>query len=150
MKCGAMYAGVCAVLFVRGLVCVARARRAHRVVIAVLRLLSLPPLPRLLGRLLNRRDPVLVVRAMGLEFSGPVVLAAGFDKNAVAYRALGGLGFAAVEVGTVTARPQPGNPRPRLFRLPRDQAIINRMGFNNCGAAAVAQRLGHGKGVIVG
>ena len=60
-------------------------------------------------------------------------MAAGFDKNAVAYRALIGLGFAAVEVGAVTARPQPGNPRPRMFRLPRDKAIINRMGFNNCG-----------------
>jgi len=144
MKRGAMYAVVCAVLFELP------AETAHRWMIAVLRLLSLPPLPRLLGWLLNRRDPVLAVRAMGLEFPGPVVMAAGFDKNAVAYRALGGLGFAAVEVGTVTARPQPGNPRPRLFRLPRDKAIINRMGFNNCGAAAVAQRLGCDKGVIVG
>src|SRR5690606_22446745 len=68
-------------------------------------------------------------------------LAAGFDKDARGVRALAALGFAFVEVGTVTARPQPGNPRPRLFRLPADRAVINRMGFNNSGAEAVARRL---------
>jgi dihydroorotate dehydrogenase len=68
-------------------------------------------------------------------------LAAGFDKNGVAVRQLAALGFGFVEVGTVTHRPQPGNPRPRLFRLPQDQALINRQGFNNEGAAALAQRL---------
>jgi dihydroorotate dehydrogenase len=78
---------------------------------------------------------------MGLEFPSPVCLAAGFDKDARAYRALAGFGFGAVEVGTVTPRPQPGNPRPRLFRLPADRALINRMGFNNRGAAAAAGAL---------
>ncbi|MFM5905409.1 MAG: quinone-dependent dihydroorotate dehydrogenase [Micrococcales bacterium] len=82
------------------------------------------------------------VSAFGLEFSGPFGLAAGFDKNAVAIRALGDLGFSHVEIGTVTALPQPGNPKPRLFRLPSDRALINRMGFNNHGAEAVATRLG--------
>ncbi|MEY3406185.1 MAG: hypothetical protein RLZZ556_257, partial [Actinomycetota bacterium] len=78
---------------------------------------------------------------MGLEFNGPFGLAAGFDKNAVAIRALGELGFSHVEVGTVTAIAQPGNPKPRLFRLKKDRALINRMGFNNDGAEVIAERL---------
>ena len=81
------------------------------------------------------------VRAMGLDFPNRLGLAAGFDKNAVGIDALAALGFGCVEVGTVTARPQPGNPRPRLFRLPHDHAIVNRMGFNNVGAEVVARRL---------
>jgi len=88
-------------------------------------------------------DPVLAVTALGLRFPSPLVLAAGFDKNAEHLDGLLGLGFGAVEIGTVTAQPQPGNPRPRLFRLIDDDALINRMGFNNHGAAAVAQRLAH-------
>jgi dihydroorotate dehydrogenase len=96
------------------------------------------------GRPLARavvRAPSQPVEAMGLTFRNPLGLAAGFDKNAVGIDALGALGFGFVEVGTVTAQPQPGNPRPRLFRLPEDHAIVNRMGFNNDGAEAVAQRL---------
>lgn len=81
------------------------------------------------------------VDAFGLRFPGRLGVAAGLDKNAVAVDALGALGFAFVEVGTVTGQAQPGNPRPRLFRLPADRAIVNRMGFNNDGAAAVAARL---------
>ncbi len=69
-------------------------------------------------------------------------LAAGFDKNAVGIDALAALGFGHVEIGTVTGEPQPGNPMPRLFRLPDDRAVVNRMGFNNDGAEAVARRLG--------
>jgi dihydroorotate dehydrogenase len=81
------------------------------------------------------------VHAMGLTFPGVLGLAAGFDKNAVGIDALAALGFSFVEIGTVTGEPQPGNPRPRLFRLPQDRAIVNRMGFNNDGAAVVARRL---------
>jgi dihydroorotate dehydrogenase len=81
------------------------------------------------------------VRAMGLELPSVLGLAAGFDKNARAIDALAGLGFGFVEVGTVTAEPQPGNPRPRLARLPADRAVVNRMGFNNDGAEVVAKRL---------
>ncbi|HYO41356.1 MAG TPA: quinone-dependent dihydroorotate dehydrogenase [Nocardioidaceae bacterium] len=81
------------------------------------------------------------VAALGLELPGPLGLAAGFDKNAVGIDALAALGFSFVEVGTVTAEPQPGNPRPRLFRLPADRAVVNRMGFNNDGAEVVARRL---------
>jgi dihydroorotate dehydrogenase len=84
---------------------------------------------------------VLRVRALGLDFPGPLGLAAGFDKDARGTAGLGALGFAFVEVGTVTARPQPGNDRPRMFRLPADRALVNRMGFNNDGAAAAADRL---------
>lgn len=81
------------------------------------------------------------VSALGLTFGSPVGLAAGFDKNAVAIRGMYALGFDHVEVGTVTALPQKGNPKPRLFRLPDDQALINRMGFNNDGAQVIAARL---------
>jgi dihydroorotate dehydrogenase len=81
------------------------------------------------------------VEAMGLSFEGPFGLAAGFDKNAIAIRALGEIGFSHVEIGTVTAIPQSGNDAPRLFRLKKDRALINRMGFNNDGAEVIAQRL---------
>lgn len=81
------------------------------------------------------------VQIMGLHFDSPFGLAAGFDKNAVAIRALGELGFSHVEVGTVTAVPQSGNEAPRLFRLKKDRALINRMGFNNDGAEVIAKRL---------
>jgi dihydroorotate dehydrogenase len=78
---------------------------------------------------------------MGLSFPSPIGIAAGFDKNALLMPMLAALGFGFVEVGTVTLRPQPGNPRPRLFRYPKNRALINRLGFNNDGADAVAERL---------
>ncbi|CAA9328289.1 MAG: Dihydroorotate dehydrogenase (quinone) [uncultured Gemmatimonadetes bacterium] len=87
------------------------------------------------------RDRRLEVERFGIRFPNPVGLAAGFDKSAESFNALGALGFGHVEVGTVTALAQPGNPRPRLFRLPEDEALLNRMGFNNPGAEAVAARL---------
>ncbi len=87
------------------------------------------------------RRPGLRVRALGLDFPNPIGLAAGLDKDAEAIPVWQSLGFGFVEIGTVTALAQPGNPRPRLFRLPRDGALINRMGFNNAGADAVAARL---------
>ena len=87
------------------------------------------------------RLPSAPVRALGLTFPHPLGLAAGFDKNAVGIDGLGALGFGHVEIGTVTGEPQPGNPRPRLFRLTADRAIVNRMGFNNDGAEVVATRL---------
>jgi len=93
------------------------------------------------------------VTAMGLTFPNRRGLAAGFDKNAQGIDALAALGFGHVEVGTVTGQPQPGNPRPRLFRLPADRAVVNRMGFNNDGAEVVARRLadrGHRPGTVVG
>ena len=97
-------------------------------------------------------DPRLAVRAFGLDFPNPLGLAAGFDKNAEVPDAMLGLGFGFTEIGTVTPRPQAGNPRPRLFRLKEDQAVINRMGFNNDGHAAVLKQLQarEGRGGIVG
>jgi dihydroorotate dehydrogenase len=118
------------------------AEGAHRAGFGLIRVVgAIPGGPGLLRRWLAPRDPALRVRALGLDLPGPLGLAAGFDKDARGVDALGALGFAFVEVGTVTARPQPGNPRPRMFRLPADRALINRMGFNNQGAAVAASRL---------
>ncbi|HBH55139.1 MAG TPA: hypothetical protein DDY46_00280 [Kocuria sp.] len=97
-----------------------------------------------LGRVLSRMtapDEGAEVNVMGLTFPSPFGLAAGFDKGATGTHALTQLGFGHVEIGTVTGQAQPGNPRPRLFRLVRDRAVINRMGFNNDGAEAVAPRV---------
>jgi dihydroorotate dehydrogenase len=118
------------------------AETAHRIGFALIRAAgAVPPLLWLLRRWLAPSDPVLRVHALGLDLPGPLGLAAGFDKNAVAPDALAALGFGFVETGTVTALPQPGNPRPRLFRLVADRALVNRMGFNNDGAQAAARRL---------
>ena len=97
-------------------------------------------------------DPVLATRFAGLAFPSPVGLAAGFDKDARVWRQMLGLGFGFAEVGTLTPRPQAGNPRPRIFRLPGDAAVINRLGFNNGGLEAALPRLAqHGRlGVNVG
>jgi len=128
------------------------AEAAHRAAFGLIRVFGLVPgVAWVFRRRLGPRDPVLRVRALGLEFPGPLGLAAGFDKDARAVRGLGALGFGFVEVGTVTARTQPGNDRPRMFRLPADRALVNRMGFNNAGAAAAAARLRRRSGgVIVG
>lgn len=102
------------------------------------------------------RVPAAPRTVMGIEFPNAFGLAAGFDKNARAVPGLLGLGFGHVEIGTVTARPQPGNPKPRLFRLIDDRAVVNRMGFNNDGAAVVAGRLHrlrrsrHGRNAVIG
>lgn len=88
-----------------------------------------------------RRKPFGELRRFGLSFSNPVGLAAGFDKDGIALESLAALGFGFIEAGTVTYEPQPGNQRPRLFRLPQDKALINRAGFNNKGAVAFAQQV---------
>jgi len=108
--------------------------RAHRLALVGLRLglgASVPP----------PDDPALAIAALGLRFRSPIGLAAGFDKDAVAIGSLARLGFGFIEVGTVTPRAQQGNPCPRLFRLQADRAVINRMGFNNAGIAAMLPRL---------
>ena len=112
------------------------AERAHRAAIDALNFAHrLPP---------RRFAPSLRTRVAGIDFPSPVGLAAGFDKDAEVVEAMLGLGFGFVEVGTVTPRPQPGNPKPRLFRLARDQAVINRLGFNNQGQDAAFERLRRG------
>lgn len=127
------------------------AEATHHVSFAALRLLCrLPLMRRALAGWLAPRHPDLEVRALGLTFPGPLGLAAGFDKDAKGVEALLALGFGSVEVGTVTAQPQPGNPKPRLFRLTRDHALLNRMGFNNGGAEAAARRLRGPRHGVVG
>jgi dihydroorotate dehydrogenase len=127
-------------LFLRPLLFRLEPERAHTVTINLMRLVgSLPGLPALLRAWY--RAPSRPVEAFGLDFPNPVGLAAGYDKDGLAWRGLAGLGFGHIEVGTVTPRPQPGNPRPRIFRLPQEAALINRMGFPGRGAEFVARRL---------
>jgi dihydroorotate dehydrogenase len=130
------------------------AEAAHRIGFGLIRgVCAVPGASWLLRRALSPVDPVLRVHAFGRELPGPLGLAAGFDKDAVGPDALGALGLAFVEVGTITAEPQAGNPEPRLFRLVADRALINRMGFNNGGAAAAAAHLRsrrRGRSLLVG
>lgn len=121
--------------------------RAHRVVLGLLN----AGRPLAVGRLLAARPLRLERHLMGLTFPNPVGLAAGLDKNGEYVAALASLGFGFIEVGTVTPRPQPGNLPPRLFRLPRAEALINRMGFNNKGVDYLVNRIKHGRyGGILG
>ncbi|MDX3852587.1 quinone-dependent dihydroorotate dehydrogenase [Streptomyces sp. AK02-01A] len=116
--------------------------RAHRLAFRWIRLAArVPVLRTVLAAVLAPRFQELRTEAFGLRMHGPFGLAAGFDKNAVAVDGMSMLGFDHIEIGTVTAEPQPGNPPTRLFRLVADRALINRMGFNNEGSAAVAARL---------
>src|SRR5687768_13185014 len=121
--------------FVRPIVFRLDAETAHEIGISTLRIAG-----RLFGE--SSRDYEFgEIRRFGLQFANPLGIAAGFDKNGVVVDQLASLGFGFVEVGTVTRRPQPGNEKPRLFRLPADDALINRLGFNNEGAERVAERL---------
>jgi dihydroorotate dehydrogenase len=120
------------------------AERAHHLT------MQLMQYPRLAARVAHTRDyPQLGRELMGLYFPNPIGLAAGMDKNAEAVDAMAALGFGFVEVGTITPRPQAGNPKPRLFRLPQHQALINRMGFNNVGVIQAAKNLSHRKSNII-
>lgn len=125
--------------FVRPLLFSLDPERAHHLAIGALRIASGFPL--LLRSLRRFEPPAKPSTVFGLTFRNPIGLAAGFDKNGVALPAWEALGFGFVEIGTVTAKPQPGNPKPRIFRYPEQQALINRLGFNNDGAEAVAARL---------
>ncbi|MET0371648.1 MAG: quinone-dependent dihydroorotate dehydrogenase [Sphingobium sp.] len=109
------------------------AERAHKVSITLLRLMPAGPRP--------AADPMLAQTIAGISFPNPVGLAAGYDKDGLVAHKMHGLGFGFAELGTLTPQPQAGNPRPRLFRLAEDRAVINRMGFNNGGQAAAAERV---------
>jgi dihydroorotate dehydrogenase len=126
--------------------------RIHTWVFAVLRAATAPrPLRRGLTRWLAPTDPILESTVFGVRFPGPVGLAAGFDKDGTGLNTWGALGFGYAEIGTVTAQAQPGNPRPRMFRLADDRALLNRMGFNNRGAGELALRLArHSSDVPIG
>ncbi len=125
--------------FVRPVLFLKDPEKTHEQTVALLSSLSF--LEGALERLFVVRDRRLQVSIGPLNFSNPVGLAAGFDKNGTAIKIWPGFGFGFVEIGAITAQPQPGNPQPRLFRLPKDQALINRLGFNNEGADAIATKL---------
>jgi dihydroorotate dehydrogenase len=125
--------------FVRPLLFSLDAETAHHLTIGLLRRVSQSDLA--LRALKSFQPPFKPKTFFGLKFPNPIGLAAGLDKNGVALHAWAALGFGFIEIGTVTAKAQPGNPKPRIFRLPEQQALINRLGFNNDGADAIAQRL---------
>lgn len=128
--------------FIRPLLFRMNPERAHAFTFSCLKTLQKMPFGLALASLFFRKkDPRLEREVFGIKFPSPVGVAAGLDKDAEVPDALGALGFSFVEIGTVTPEPQPGNPSPRLFRLPEDKALINRMGFNNQGAKAAAGRL---------
>ncbi len=129
------------------------AEKAHHLTVGLLKFtLAVPGLSHLFRMVFSVKDRRLQREVMGLTFPNPVGLAAGFDKDGKSFRAMAALGFGFIEVGTVTPRPQAGNPLPRLFRLPEDKALINRMGFNNEGVDALVERLKRDrpKGLIIG
>ncbi len=127
--------------------------RAHHLTVSLLRASgALPPVAALLRTQFQPAHSPAGVRAFGLTFANPLGLAAGYDKDGLAWRGLAALGFGHIEVGTVTVRPQGGNPGPRVFRIPESEAVINRMGFPNRGAEFVARRLQgpRPKGLVLG
>jgi len=127
--------------------------QAHHLTLRLFKfVLAIPMVKLFFQRALQYQHPKLKRQCFGLTFPNPVGLAAGFDKDGQHYQAMSHLGFGFLELGTVTPKPQGGNPKPRLFRLPKDEALINRMGFNNEGVDALVERLKKGKpeGVIIG
>jgi dihydroorotate dehydrogenase len=127
---------------VRPLLFLLEPETVHKLVVSLLKFIHLfPGTGKLISFFYTESDKSLERTVFGLKFLNPVGLAAGFDKNAEVYNELAGFGFSFIEIGTVTPREQPGNKRPRSFRLPADKALINRMGINNEGAEAIAEKL---------
>jgi dihydroorotate dehydrogenase len=126
--------------------------KVHHFTFSLIKFLqAIPGVAALTRALYKSKHPNLKRTVFGIEFTNPIGLAAGFDKDAKLYNELGNYGFGFVEIGTVTPKAQPGNPQPRLFRLPQDGGLINRMGFNNGGVVEAAQRLRKNQGrVIIG
>ena len=128
--------------------------KAHHITVRLLKItLSIPIISSIFKSIYSYEHPSLERELFGLKFKNPVGLAAGFDKDGKYYQAMASLGFGFIEIGTVTPKPQEGNPQPRLFRLPKDEGLINRMGFNNEGIDAFVHRLKNGKrpkNVIIG
>jgi len=125
--------------------------RVHKITFFFINLIfKIPLLSALISKIYSLNNPILETEVFGIKFPNPIGLAAGFDKNAKLYNEFSNFGFGFIEIGTVTPLPQEGNPKKRLFRLVSDEAIINRMGFNNIGVEEVVKRLKFNKGVIVG
>jgi len=129
-------------LFIKPFLFLFNPEKAHHITFSLLKFfIRIPLAKQLVSAMFAVKSDTLVRNVAGLNFPNPVGLAAGLDKNALLVDELGYLGFGSIEIGTVTPKPQPGNDKPRLFRLPKDEALINRMGFNNDGASAAAVRL---------
>lgn len=123
----------------------------HHTVFSTLKIIHrIPGIGSLIRSLYQVKDQRLERKIFGLTFPNPIGLAAGFDKDAKLYQELSNFGFGFIEIGTLTPEPQPGNPKRRLFRLPKDNALINRMGFNNEGVKEAIERLKKNKGVLIG
>ncbi|WKN42517.1 quinone-dependent dihydroorotate dehydrogenase [Tunicatimonas pelagia] len=134
----------------RPLLFLLKPEQAHKVTVGLLRVaMAIPPVRLLFQKALEVDSPSLTQNLFGLEFKNPVGLAAGFDKDAKLIDEMAALGFGFVEIGTLTPHPQAGNPQPRLFRLPQDSGLINRMGFNNGGIHEAAKRLARRKSDII-
>lgn len=140
-------------LFIRPFLFLLPPEAIHNLLVGFLRVIfRLPGLMKMVKSFYHIGAPELETEFLGIRFTNPVGLAAGFDKNALIFSELHAFGFSFIEVGTITPIGQPGNPRPRSFRLPRDKGLINRMGFNNQGAQAAAERLARKRpsGLILG
>jgi dihydroorotate dehydrogenase len=128
--------------FIRRLLFLLKPETVHGLIIKILKsTLKIPGFSSVLSGLFQTKDSQLTTNFLGLKFDNPVGLAAGFDKNAEVYNEFKNFGFSFIEIGTVTPKPQPGNPKPRSFRIPKDKGLINRMGFNNKGVDFAAERL---------
>ena len=138
-------------LFVKPLLFLFDPEKIHYFVFAQLKWVNkIPGIAALIRFFYQVKHPSLEREILGLSFSNPVGLAAGFDKDAKLYKELSNFGFGFVEIGTLTPKPQAGNPKKRLFRLPKDTGLINRMGFNNEGVDAAIPRLKKNKGIVIG
>ncbi len=139
-------------LFIKPFLFLLPPEKAHHFTLFMLKLvLAIPIVGHLFRASFRFKSPLLNKKLFGLHFENPVGLAAGFDKEGLHYRAMKSLGFGFIEVGTVTPKGQPGNPQPRMFRLPKDHGLINRMGFNNEGVEALVSRLkNRPKNLIIG
>jgi dihydroorotate dehydrogenase len=125
--------------------------KVHYFTFSMIKWLSyLPGIPSLIRALYRQNDPRFEREVFGLKFPNPVGLAAGFDKNAELFKELSNFGFGFIEIGTLTPKAQPGNPKKRLFRLKEDEAIINRMGFNNHGVEDAVKRLKKNTDILIG
>lgn len=138
-------------LLIRPLLFLFDPEKVHYFTFSLIRILSkIPGIPSLFESFYTVNDKRLETKVFGLKFKNPVGLAAGFDKDAALYQELSNFGFGFIEIGTLTPKGQEGNPKKRLFRLKEDQAIINRMGFNNGGVQEAVERLKKNKGILIG
>ncbi|WP_396152884.1 quinone-dependent dihydroorotate dehydrogenase [Flavobacterium sp.] len=138
-------------LFIRPILFCFDPENVHHFTFSLIRFLNkIPGFGKLFQSIYEVKNPKLVREVFGLKFKNPVGLAAGFDKDAKLYQELSNFGFGFIEIGTLTPKPQEGNPKKRLFRLKEDSAIINRMGFNNGGVLEAVERLKKNNGVLIG